>query len=90
MIIDANLRDLKIKGRKFRNEGRTMGIIIRSNGETLPISVKRSDIDKFLKRYGDHSVVTLSIDGENITTSIVEVQRDVILHYAHNVQFKEI
>lgn len=90
MIIDANLRDLKIKGRKFRNEGRTMGIIIRSNGESLPISLKRSDIDKFLKKYGDHSNVTLSIAGENINTSIVEVQRDVVLHYAHNVQFKEV
>lgn len=90
MIIDASLRDLKIKGRKFRNEGRTMGIIIRSNGESLPISLKHSDIDKFLKRYGDHSNVILSIAGENINTSIVEVQRNVVLHYAHNVQFKEV
>ncbi|WP_242844074.1 hypothetical protein [Clostridium sulfidigenes] len=90
MIIDASLRDLKIKGRKFRNEGRTVGMILRSNGDTLPISIKRSDMDKFLKRYGDHSDVTLRVDGENINSSIIEVQRDLLLHYAHNVQFKEI
>jgi ribosomal protein L25 (general stress protein Ctc) len=90
MIIDANLRDLKIKGKKFINEGKTIGVILRSNGETLPISVKRSDMDKFLKKYGDHSNVILSINGENINTSIAEVQRDIVLHYAHNVQFKEI
>ncbi|GAA0776333.1 hypothetical protein [Clostridium subterminale] len=90
MIIDASLRDLKIKGRKFRNEGRTMGIILKSNGDILPISIKRSDMDKFLKRYGDHSEVTLSVDGENINTSVIEVQRDLVLHYAHNIQFKEI
>lgn len=90
MIIDANLRDLKIKGKKFINEGKTIGVIIRSNGEPLPISVKRSDMDKFLKKYGDHSNVILSINGENINTSIAEVQRDAVLHYAHNVQFKEI
>ncbi len=90
MIIDANLRDLKIKGKKFINEGKTIGVILRSNGETLPISVKRSDMDKFLKKYGDHSNAILSINGENIKTSIVEVQRDVVLHYAHNVQFKEV
>ncbi|WP_346938563.1 hypothetical protein [uncultured Clostridium sp.] len=83
MIIDASLRDLKIKGR-------TMGIILKSNGDILPISIKRSDMDKFLKRYGDHSDVTLSVDGENINTSVIEVQRDLVLHYAHNVQFKEI
>ncbi len=40
MIIDASLRDLKIKGRKFRNEGRTVGMILRSNGDTLPISIR--------------------------------------------------
>lgn len=90
MIIDASLRDLKIKGRKFRNEGRTMGIITRSNGEILPISIKRSDMDKFLRRHGDHSYVTLSVDGKNINTSIVEVQRDIVFHYAHNIQFKEV
>ncbi|MEG1255909.1 hypothetical protein [Clostridium sp.] len=90
MIIEASVRDLKVKGRKFRNEGRSIGIIVRNNGERLPISVKRSDIETFLKRFGDRSTVTLNVDGNSIDTSIVSIDKDVIFHYPHNIEFKEV
>jgi len=90
MIIEASVRDLKVKGRKFRNEGRSIGLIVRNNGEGLPISVKRSDMETFLKRYGQHSNVTLKVDGNSIEASIVSIDRDVIFHYPHNIEFKEV
>ncbi|MEG2288851.1 MAG: hypothetical protein RR891_10960 [Clostridium sp.] len=90
MIIEASIRDLKIKGRTFRNAGRTIGIIFKNNGEGLPISVKCSDIETFLKRFGDHSNITLNINGEKLNTSILKVERDAVLHHPHNIEFKEL
>ena len=90
MIINGAVRDLKVKGRKFKNEGRSVGIIERNDGERIPISLKRSDVEKHLSRHGDHSNITLNIDGEEINTIVVSVQRDVVFHFPHSIEFKEL
>ena len=38
-MLDANKRDVKIKCRKFRNNGKATGVINRKNGDNISISV---------------------------------------------------
>ncbi len=90
MIVEANVRDVKIKTRKFRNQGKTVGLIKRTNGESIPVSMTRSEVDKYLGRFGDHSNMTINLAGEDIKASIVKIERDVVLHYAHHIELKEI
>ena len=89
-MLNANKRDVKIKCRKFRNNRKATGVINRKNGDNISISVKISDLDKFLAKYGDHSELEINLDGEVINTSIIEVQRDLLVHNAININLREI
>ena len=89
-MLNANKRDVKIKCRKFRTNGKATGVINRKNGDNISISVKISDLDKFLAKYGDHSDLEINLEGEVINTSIIEVQRDLLVHNAININLREI
>lgn len=89
-MLSANLRDIKVKCRKFRNAGYATGVINRNNGENVAISIKISDLDKFLAHNVDRCNVDINLDKEVIKTSIIEVQRDMIFHNAININLKEI
>ena len=89
-MLNANKRDVKIKCRKFRNNGKATGVINRKNGDNISISVKISDLDKLLAKHGDHSDLEINLDGEVINTSIIEVQRDLLVHNAININLREI
>ena len=65
-MLNANKRDVKIKCRKFRNNGKATGVINRKNGDNISISVKISDLDKFLAKHGDHSDLEINLEGEVI------------------------
>ena len=89
-MLNANKRDVKIKCRKFRNNRKATGVINRKNGDNISISVKISDLDKFLAKHVDHSDLEINLEGEVIKTSIIEVQRDLLVHNAINVNLREI
>ncbi|MDZ5252987.1 hypothetical protein [Clostridium sp. LIBA-8841] len=89
-MLQANKRDVRVKCRKFRNAGKATGVINRKNGENISVSLKISDLDKFLAKYGDHSNVDINLEGEIIKTSIIEVQRDLLIHNAININLREI
>lgn len=88
-MLEANKRDAKIKCRKIRNNGKATGVINRKNGDNISISIKLSDLDKFLTKYGDYSDLDINLDGEVIKTSIIEVQRDLLVHNAININLRE-
>ena len=90
MVIEVKVRDLKVKNRKFRNNGETIGVIKRSSGEIILVSMTRSELMTYLGRYGINSKLTISLNGEHIKTSIEHIQRDVVLHFAHHIQLREI
>ncbi|ELC8441936.1 hypothetical protein QYB59_000944 [Clostridium perfringens] len=89
-MLQANKRDVRVKCRKFRNAGEATGVINRKNGENVSISLKISDLDKFLAKYGDHSNIDINLENEIIKTSIIEVQRDLLIHNAININLREI
>ncbi|SHE80261.1 hypothetical protein [Clostridium fallax] len=88
--LDAKLRDLKIKTRKFRNKGLCTGMVRRLDGNFTPIYLKGNEVDKFLRRNGDYAKLIINVEGTNINTKIVEVQRHIINHNAINLDFHEI
>lgn len=90
MVIEANVRDLKTKNRKFRNDGKTIGIVQRVNGESIPVSMTRSKLMTYLGRNEGTNELMISLNGEHIRTSIEHIERDVVLHFAHHIQLKEI
>lgn len=90
MVIEAKVRDLKIKNRKFRNDGKTIGVVRRINGESIPFSMTRSELMTYLGRYGNNNRLTINLNGEHIKTSIEHIERDVVLHFAHHIQLNEI
>ena len=90
MILEADIRDLNVKTRKFRNLGKTIGIVERRDGKSIPISMTRSQVDKYLGRFGLNENMVIKLNGEEIKTTIIKVDRDVLLHYAHHIQLKEI
>lgn len=90
MILEADIRDLNVKTRKFRNAGKTIGIVERTDGKSIPISITRSQVDKYLGRFGLNENMVIKLNGEEIKTTIIKVDRDVLLHYAHHIQLKEV
>ncbi|MDU4890307.1 MAG: hypothetical protein E6344_11190 [Clostridium sp.] len=90
MVIEANVRDLNTKNRKFRNDGKTIGIVKRINGESIPVSMTRSKLMTYLGRNSNTNELMISLNGEHIRTSIEHIERDVVLHFAHHIQLKEI
>ncbi|MGG5462671.1 hypothetical protein [Clostridium sp. B9] len=89
-MLEAKLRDVKVKCRKFRNSGYATGVINRKNGDNVCISLKISDLDKFLVDNGDHSNLDVKLGEELINTSIIEVQRDLLVHNAININLREL
>ncbi|WP_300351300.1 hypothetical protein [Clostridium sp.] len=89
-MLSANLRDVKIKCRKFRNAGYATGMINRKNGENIAISIKISEVDKFLAKNGEYCEIDINLENEIIKTSITEVQRHNIVHNVINIDLREI
>lgn len=79
-----------MKGKKIRNNKETMGIVLRKDGNQTPVTIKNSDMDKFLSHFGDYSNVTINLDGLQIETQIHDIQRDTVLHNSIHVEFREI
>lgn len=89
MKLDAVKRDLNVKGRKFKNEKMTIGIIKRKDGGQLPIALKRNAMERFLKLYGDNGNALIKVEDQVIDATVIRVERDVIFHFPHHVEFIE-
>lgn len=90
MIIDAMERDVKVKCRKFKNAGRSIGTVEKNDGTQIPISFKRSDIIKVIRQFGEEGKVTLNLEGKEIKVQMTSVYRDLVQLFPHHIEFKEI
>lgn len=89
-MFEVKRRDVKVKTRKFRNNGEATGTLKRLNGEIIPIALISKDFDKLLNNTNDCRNVTLSFEGEAVNAWIHETQKHLLLHNTINVDFVEV
>ena len=89
-MLEANLRDVKVKGKVIRNLGYSTGTLRRKNGEILPISILGHKLYTYLSRHGLKTNITIKLEGLIINSKIDRIQRDLIFHNAINIDLIEI
>ncbi|MBS5986796.1 hypothetical protein [Clostridium paraputrificum] len=88
-MLDALMRDTKIKPKKLRREGYTTGTLRRKNGEIIPVTLTGRVVDSYLAIHGDHSCMYIRLGDEEINTEIINVYRDVLIHNTIDIDLKE-
>ena len=80
-MLDALMRDTKIKPKKLRREGYATGTVRRKNGDVMPVIL--------IGRVVDHSWMDIKLGDEEINTEIINVYRDVLMHNTIDIDLKE-
>lgn len=91
MLINAEKRSLF--GKKvgaLRRQGSIPGIIYGHNAKPIAIQMNARELARFLTKVTSSSIVTVSIDGENHTALIRELQRNFIRNEVIHVDFQEV
>ncbi len=78
ITIEATLRDVKVKPKLIRKEGRMPAVFYGKGVETTSISVETSLFIKALREAGESTVVTLSVDGKKLSVLIHDTVRHAI------------
>lgn len=89
-MLEANLRDVKVKGKILRNSGFSTGTLRKKDGEVVPISIVSYKLDTYLGRHGMNKNIELLINGEKINSRIDRLQRDVLFHNVMNIDLLEV
>lgn len=88
-MLEIKKRDVKVKGRKFRNQGLATGTLKRRTGEIIPISLMSRVIDKILVANNYNKNIVLNYEEEEIPAKIDRLQRHLTLHNTINADFIE-
>lgn len=88
-MLDALMRDTKIKPKKLRREGYATGTVRRKNGDVIPVILTGRVVDSYLAIHGDHSWMDIKLGDEEINTEIINVYRDVLMHNTIDIDLKE-
>lgn len=83
------LRDASIKAKKFRRNNIATGTLRRVNN-IISISIKGSDMDKYIRDNGFNKIMDVEFEGENLKVKILGTKKDVLLHNIINVDFQEV
>ena len=88
-MLKVDIRDIKVKCKKLRNKGIISGTLKRINGEIIPISLKGSDVDKYILNNGLNKEVFIIFNNEKINTKIYRIQRNLLVHNVINIDLLE-
>lgn len=83
------LRDVSIKCKKLRRNNLATGTL-RKEGKIIPISVKGSDVDKYIKKYGAYNNITLEFEDQEVVVKIINVEKHLIDHNITNIDFEAV
>lgn len=89
-MLEANVRDVRKKGKVLRNSGLVTGTIKKRNGELCLISMISHKLETHLLRYGLKSKIKINFQGTLIDARIDRVQKDVIFHNVINIDLLEV
>ncbi len=87
MQLTAKKRDLSIKARIVRREGRIPAVVYGRNKETEAITVDLKEFDKLFKTAGESTVISLVGLGTDKDALIHEVVFDALSGFATHVDF---
>lgn len=83
------LRDTSIKCKKIRKNNLATGTLKRSTS-VIPISIKGTDIDKYILEYGFNKIMDVEFGEEKLRVKIIGTKKDVLLHNIINIDFQEL
>lgn len=88
--LSALHREGKGKGacRRMRSSHRIPGVIYGRNRENMLVEFSEMEILDVIKRYGEHALINLEMDGNQYSTMIKEVQKDPAMHSIKHVDLK--
>lgn len=88
----ASVREInKCHGcKELRRMGRVPGVLYGGNMREVYFTLEKNHLEKYMIRYGQHSVMNISIDGKNIKTLIKEVQRHATLNHITHIDLQRI
>lgn len=89
-MLEAILRDVKVKGKKIRNSGYTTGLLKKKNGDVVYISIPSYKLDTYVSRYGAKDEIKLNLNGESILSRVSVLKRDVLIHNIMNIELLEV
>lgn len=89
-MLEASVRDLKVKGRTLRNVGLCTGTLKKKSGKIVPISLVSHKLETYLGRHGLKSNIEISLNGEKVISKIDKVQKDVVVHNVINIDLLEV
>lgn len=77
----AGTRQVSGKGtiRRLKRSGYIPGILYNKDG-SVPVMLDAHYLKEVLEKHGDDVFINLHINGENVQTKIMEVQRDPVSH----------
>ncbi len=87
IIINAEKRALDTKAKHLREEGFILGSIYGHGVEATPIKFEYQEFRKAYRETGDSTVLTVNIDGKEVSTLVHEVQYDPLSDKYIHVDF---
>ena len=87
--LSAKLREvLGRKTRKFRKDGLIPAVVYGKGIESKSLWVEKLEMEKFLRRSGESTIIDLRIEGgENLNVIINEIQRDPVRDTMTHIDF---
>lgn len=83
------LRDVNIKCKKLRRDNKATGTL-RKDDKIIPIQLKGSDVDKYIKKYGAYNNINIEFEDIQIVVKINNVEKDLINHNIINIDFEAV
>ncbi|KAB3531794.1 50S ribosomal protein L25 [Alkaliphilus serpentinus] len=74
----------------LRDEGYIPAVIYSKDMDTLPIRINRREAEGYIRRYGENSLVDLSIGGTSYTALIKEIQADPLTRSIIHIDFQRV
>lgn len=87
--LKAEKRDMETKAKKLRREGFVTGNIFGKEIEgSIPVKMKKAEVDKLLKTKNKGSQIVLDVDGQKMHVLIKEVDYNTLKKQVDEVDFQ--
>jgi large subunit ribosomal protein L25 len=92
VYLNANLRKHPGRGpsHRLRKNHNIPGVVYGGSKDNLLVEFSEMDLNDVIRNYGEHALINLNVNGSNMKTMIVEVQRDPINRNLMHVDMKNV